>query len=339
MKIYNRVEIDISTGEILYEDSFEWAGPVVECKGGGGSASGSVDFPDHMKDIHDEWLSNQGADSIAAGESVTALITSGINNSPFAGEVAYNPAVDITEFLNALVTYEELVEDIGPATTWVDFIDQAKETVEDSLIDDTVIDNYTQAHADVMNDRLESEVLPKYKTGMRDIEAVMTSSFTVGEAILRSFHERDVAEFDARIRLLSYDTRNKYIMEGSKELISLMQLKLGHTQNWAQAVVEARRIKAVLGKEQIAEQIAIDEDDYRWGLELYQYGGNIMSSISGSAVQTSKGGSSKTASAVGGALSGAAAGAMVGSAVPGIGTAIGAAGGLVVGGIGGYLMG
>lgn len=35
MKIYNKVVIDIETGEIIKEDSFDYHGPVAECKGGG----------------------------------------------------------------------------------------------------------------------------------------------------------------------------------------------------------------------------------------------------------------------------------------------------------------
>lgn len=35
MKIYNEIRIDMTTGETLSEDSFEYRGPVSECKGGG----------------------------------------------------------------------------------------------------------------------------------------------------------------------------------------------------------------------------------------------------------------------------------------------------------------
>ena len=35
MKIYTRLEIDIESGAVLYEESLDYDGPVVECKGGG----------------------------------------------------------------------------------------------------------------------------------------------------------------------------------------------------------------------------------------------------------------------------------------------------------------
>lgn len=43
MKVYNRIVIDMSTGEVVAEDSFDYAGPVAECKGGGSSTTVSVD--------------------------------------------------------------------------------------------------------------------------------------------------------------------------------------------------------------------------------------------------------------------------------------------------------
>lgn len=39
MKIYNEIRIDIETGETLYEDSYEYDGPVALCGGGGGGDS------------------------------------------------------------------------------------------------------------------------------------------------------------------------------------------------------------------------------------------------------------------------------------------------------------
>lgn len=42
MKIYTYIKMDIETGEILEENSFEYQGPVAECKGGGSTVN-SVD--------------------------------------------------------------------------------------------------------------------------------------------------------------------------------------------------------------------------------------------------------------------------------------------------------
>jgi hypothetical protein len=44
MKIYNSITIDISSGEVLYEDSFEYGGEIAECKGG--SSTTQVEDPE-----------------------------------------------------------------------------------------------------------------------------------------------------------------------------------------------------------------------------------------------------------------------------------------------------
>lgn len=43
MKIYNRVIIDMETGEVIEEDSFQYDGPVAECKGGSTSTTDTYD--------------------------------------------------------------------------------------------------------------------------------------------------------------------------------------------------------------------------------------------------------------------------------------------------------
>lgn len=43
MKIYNKLVIDISSGEVLFEDSFEYDGPILFLKGGGTTSTTSVD--------------------------------------------------------------------------------------------------------------------------------------------------------------------------------------------------------------------------------------------------------------------------------------------------------
>jgi hypothetical protein len=54
-KIYTSVTIDIATGEVEHEECFLYAGPVTECKGGGGGDVDSVDeeYNRRMADIYE----------------------------------------------------------------------------------------------------------------------------------------------------------------------------------------------------------------------------------------------------------------------------------------------
>lgn len=95
--------------------------------------------------------------------------------------------------------------------------------------------------------------------------------------------------------------------------------------------IELRRIRVVAAAEQATTNMEMLEKRYRWTLENYQYGANMLGAISGGTAGTSTGKTNKVASALGGALSGAAMGAAIGGA-PGA-----AIGGIV--GLGASLLG
>ncbi len=63
MKIYNWVMIDIATGNIIDEDSFEYQDKIVQCKGGsGGSSSGPPPLDQWMQSGPYSWLKNYFGD-------------------------------------------------------------------------------------------------------------------------------------------------------------------------------------------------------------------------------------------------------------------------------------
>lgn len=73
-------------------------------------------------------------------------------------------------------------------------------------------------------------------------------------------------------------------------------------------------------------------DNALWNVKLFQYAGNLLSSVGGGAILVPER-MNKMQSALGGAFAGAALGAKIGTAIaPGIGSAIGAG----IGGILGY---
>lgn len=329
MKIYKKIVISMITDEILEEVSYEYEGPVAEAKGGGGGGtSGAVDFPAYMKTIHGDWLNRSAAVSLASGESVVELIKAGLTASPYDGEVAYNPDTNITAFIAELASFKSAADGVAPTTDWVSYATAVRAEIDANVVSNTTLTAATNAHAAILNSRLTTDVLPRFQVGMRDINAVISSSFVVGQAVLEAYNTREVADFDAKIRIAAYGQRLQMISQGTKDAIQLLQLRLSFKDSVAKTTIEAYRIKTVMKNEQLEEQLDIDDKAYKWGLELFQFGSNVLSSISGSAVSTQKA-PSKTNSAIGGALSMAASGAMMMPANPLLGAGIGA----VLGGI------
>ena len=44
MRIHTKVVMDMNSGVVLEDESYEYSGPEAECKGGGGSTVNSVDY-------------------------------------------------------------------------------------------------------------------------------------------------------------------------------------------------------------------------------------------------------------------------------------------------------
>ena len=314
---------------------------IAECwKGssGGGGSSGKVDYPDYMKILHTNMLcgslSTAAVDTVGhfdANDCLLQQIETAVATSPYSGEVAYDPDTDIATFVAAIAL---MGTDLAAVGTWSSYVDVIAAKVDSDYYDETHVTAVTAAHAAVLDDRLQSDVLPRFQSGMRDINAVISSSFVVGQAIIEGFNTREVADFDAKLRLQNYGQRQQLISDGVKDNLHLLQLKLGYREAIAKTTVEAMRIKVVMKGEELDTQLDIDDKDYRWGIDLFQAGANVLGSISGSAVSTQKM-PSKSASVLGGAMSGAAAGAMLGAQT---GNPYGIAIGAVIGGIGGALM-
>lgn len=337
MKIYNRVVIDIKSGEVIEEDSYEYSGPIIALKGGGGgggSSSGKSDYPTYMKDIHANLMVGGNSSSyslpFSPSNSLMRLIDNAVGTSPYSGEVAYNPDFDISAFLAALSIFSDNVD--GLDTTWGTYGASVKSSL-DGIIDNSDIAASTVAKGAVLDDRLTTEVIPRFEAGMRDINAVVSSSFVIGKSILEGFNTREVADYDAKLRVAVFTKKMDMIVQGVDSEFKLIQAKFNYKQAVMTNTIEAYRMKVVMKGEELQKQLDIDDHDTRWGLDLFQNGANALGSIAGSAINTQKT-TSGSASVLGGALSGAASGAMVGAQVGG---GYGAAIGGVIGGIGGLL--
>jgi hypothetical protein len=277
---------------------------------GGGGGSGRVDYPAYMKTFHGDLLNDTGTDLIV--QSVVDCMNSAMGNSPWTMQSAYNPDADLVDLIAAPEELQTLVTLLSSGTTL--------DTLIASILDTTRIDDEITAYTVDMDARLISEVLPRFEAGMRDINAVISSAFVIGRALIEQNQDRQVAKFAA-------DTRNKAF---SDDALKVIGMKLEYQKNVSQMIAESYRVKIVAKKEEVDVNMKIDEADALWDLELFKYGGNMLAAIAGAAVTQTGQKISGTQSMIGGAMVGAMAGAQVGGpwgAV--IGGVLGAAAGLL----------
>jgi len=311
MKIYSKVVVNMETLQVVEEESFEYRGPIAECKGGGGGSSGQVDFPLYMKRIHEDWMDRTDRDDIET--SVTAVMNTALGSSPFASAVAYDPDSDLTAMAGHVTKFQTLVNLLSSGTTL--------DTLVANVLSDSTISDLSDAFDDDLSDQLDANVYPRFEAGMRDINSVMSSTFVIGRAVIEDGRVRESAKFLANLRY-------KF---ASDDALRLIGMKLQYQQSLTQMGIENGRIKIVAKSEEEIQNTKYDEADAKWDLEVFQFGSNVLASISGAAHYVpDKAATNKTQSAIGGALSGAGMGFMVGGPMgAAIGGAIGLAGGLL----------
>ena len=268
--------------------------------GSGGSGSGRIGYPAYVELLHSDWLQGFGV-----VPNMQDTMQAAMGASPFAAAVPYDPDADIAAYIAAVGSLDTMVTSF---TTGIG----SEATITGDVTN-------MEAHLEALkDDRLTGNLIPRFEAGMRDINAVVSSAFVLGRAIIETDADqevtRNVASHESKLRLHYLPTETEAVD---------MKLKL------TQMMIEAYRIKIVAKKEEIDDTLEYDAADAKWDLEVFAYGGNLLAAPGGGVsvpVGTKK---NKAMSAIGGALSGAAAGAVAGAPVFGIGAVPGA----VIGGL------
>jgi len=285
----------------------------------GGGGAGVVDYPAYMKVFHGNILDHNALDVVTS--SLTDVMNVALGNSPYVGINAYDPDADIAAMIASVNDFDTLVTLLSAGT--------GLDTLVAEILSDARVDNAVTEFSADLGDRLTVEVLPRFEAGMRDINAVTSSAFVVGRAIIEASQVRQVAKYSADLHLKAF----------GDDALRLIALKLEYQKFVSHYTVEANRIKIVAKKEEAETNIELDESDASWDLEVFQHGGNVLASIGGGVMTPNKKKKNQMASALGGAMTGAAAGAMVGASYGTGGGPYGAVIGAVLGAAVGLLSG
>ncbi|GIV03953.1 MAG: hypothetical protein KatS3mg015_2783 [Fimbriimonadales bacterium] len=281
--------------------------------GSGGSSSGKIDYPVELKTEWRKLISANGVDNVQ--QSVFAALNAAVSGiSPYATVSAYNPTSNLVALDLAADELEEPLDLLSQNT--------GLDTYMQNFLSDTAIQDSVDAYKAVLDEDLAEVVLPRFKAGMRDVCAVVTSAFVTGQLVLEGKRDRQVAQYQAQLRLAR---------DGELGL-RIIGLKLEFARQLAFMKGEMERIKIVAMKEYTEKEVEYDVNDALWDISLYQHAANVLGSIGGGTSLPSHQKPNPTASALGGAMSGAAAGAMVSGGNP-----VGAVIGGVIGAVGGYL--
>ena len=307
------------TMQTVEEEFYFYDGPIAECKGGGGSSSGKVGFPAYMETLHAAWLDTTGTDVLTV--SMVDAMEASLGSSPWTSIVAYDPATDITAWESAITAFKVILDAMDDEVDWASLYTQAEATINPVLEADIL--QSISDFSDQLDDDFETKVLPRFRRGMHDINAVVSSAFPIGEAVIESFRTREVAKHSSGVRLAIMDKKATLVLAGTEHMVKLMSQRIGLHDSYTKTLIEAGRIKIVAKSEQVQQDAKFDEADALWDLEVFQHGSNLLGSIGGGVVKPKQ--ASMLQSAIGGALTGAAAGAAIPVIGPLVGGIIGAA--------------
>jgi len=320
MKIYNSVTIDMKTLKVIEEDSFEYSGPIDECKGGGNA--GTVGFAPYIEDFHEDMVGTWDVNDDDLG-----MIIGDAQTSPYDSAESYNPDNLIALATERIDYLDVLVKDINEQTDWETIKDAVKIKV-DSVIDDSYIDGLVDEYTEkVSMDYAQSH--NNFSGGMAEINAINSSAYILGMSNIERQKRKDISTFRQNLIYDFEKVKHQLYETGLTQVLSLYQLKLQMNSTVATMLTDTNRLAAILKKEQYAKDLEIDRMDIMWKLEVMKQAGSVLAAPGGGTYLPEK--PSDIASAASGALSGAATGAAIGSVVPGVGTAIGAGVGALVG--------
>jgi len=259
--------------------------------GGGGDSQNTVRYAPYIEAKHTAFLNTVAASRIAV-----------IDDSPFDGytdievdDAFFGAGYLISSFPSLYDMYGKFMAGLDIESLWDQIFE---DTVNSSVATDLV-----SAEAALMDDDIDTNVIPRLQTGMRNINAVMSSSFVVGKAIVE----------DARVKSLS-----KFSAGSKFSLIPIASARWSTHPEWNKSVVG---LYSEMLKFYFSAKTDIDEVNYSmavkdrlWPFTVLDFERAAIAALQGAVnSKTDVAGASTTAKVLSGALSGAAMGALVGS--------------------------
>lgn len=310
---------------------------------GGGSPLDT--YPSYVAGQYIQWLTGENpADYAAVDPNLPVRAYNPYNmrdllrntflaGNPYDSAFAFDP----TELLDAsqvpITAALAAATAIEPVTDWDTFAEAALAKLPDVVIGDSTVE------AEVTAYRVASELdyirgLNSVMGGLVEINAVGGSVSAMALANARARYEMDIDSFRSRLLVNTSKDRMLFVVQSISDMASMMTARVGALQSGAQLQAEVNRVATVANREWLEQELSNEIDRLRWDLDLFKFGGQSLSSITG--VATAERGLSRTASAIGGAITGgtqlAALGAQAGK---GPAIALGIIGAFL-GGYGGY---
>ena len=337
---------------------------------GGGSSQGN-ESPAYLRSSHNRMLTAGAADftdlTIGTLETLNTLL---VGNSPYYGESPYDPDADLAQTAGEIVAFINAVMAMDTEADFKSHSDKAilegdaafpvtdvLTTLEDSMnsaisaaavaIGNAAITSMITAFRNSAEAGLATRV-SQLGAGYADINAVHSSAYAIAEAILDAEVEKQIDQFEAELKLKTFNAvitpavaaqleyivkkslaRDQYVLVAIQELNKLALARIEAFRAKAGVNQDYYKLKMIAKTEESRAQQEYDVNDATWDMDMLLKGANMIAGFSGaSTIKMQE--MSPTQSALSGAAAGAAAGAAVGGPWgAAVGGTLGLIGGLV----------
>jgi hypothetical protein len=208
-----------------------------------------------------------------------------IGASPFSTLTAFDPDAHLDVMVAALARFANFTNTVE-AGVWGDMLHSTVKNVDEEVFNDAARLAEADAYNDIVDANMNNAVLPRFRRGMQDINAVNSSAFILGQAFLEAEATRDKSKFLADLFLQQDKERTAVITSGMEQKIKLLAFQAEVEQILLRLTIDQARIAIVAKKEETDQDIHLSELDGRWDLEIFNYGGNFLGSIGSASVRT-----------------------------------------------------
>lgn len=279
--------------------------------------SGEIRFAGYVEYAHKEIVDKHQADVLAT--SVFACMNTAFDQSPYT-ELTTVKAED--GFLGpgyVIGQFPSLFDMFGKFMAGLD-VEQLWSQIYEATVTGPEVAAAVTAHSAILQDEIDTKITPALVAGYRNINAVMSSAFVGGRAIVADSKLKAISQFTSQLQI---------------HMIDITQARWGDHLNWNKSVIQvySDMMKLYYSAQFDAEgrEMEFAIKDRLWNLSLFDYGRAIIAALNGAAAAKMGAEPSQAQKSVSLAMSGAGAGAMLGQQISPTGS--GAAWGAGIGGV------
>jgi hypothetical protein len=166
----------------------------------GGDGSATIQYAPYLQDNHAE-LIVAGWSFSGYGDNATTDI---LHQSPYAGIYPDDPTDAVLGVGVALSAFPSLYDMFGKFVAGLD-IEALNTQIQNDMVTSPVITAAIAAENVALEDDINQNVLPKMRATLRDIGAVMTSSFMDAQALVEINKQKTLSRFSADIKMKAFE--------------------------------------------------------------------------------------------------------------------------------------